>query len=314
MQNAKHKYIILKSDIEIDRSGANGYLFPNTVHTVIGTTKTSVGLKCYLVLGVGNALVKVFEDEAEIYKGTVNQEILEKSKKLFEKSQQESNNSIKFVSSVNNTLKKEQMKKVELSPLTKTEMATMEAIYSNPKDKKKKAVKSTDKAMIGVEADLSVVDSALDGYDGAKICRKMHRADLISYKWLEDGSKERVVAVTEKGFEAIQLGVKVPKPKTEKAPKEAKAPKAEKAVKAKPAKATKAKVEEDILGEQSQEEQTGFEVKSNPVAKTFNITFEDGSRFRLKVKTAQEFKDCKDNSLEEWETLRDLGELEELED
>ncbi len=261
-----------------------------------------------IFIDVRGRATKIFSEEY-LY---VNEEDAIKLKKIFEKSLRDSKLSTIFATTTKQ-LKNRKMgtakkaEEVKSSFLTKTEFAVIQAIFENPL--KGKAVKSTDIKMISVEADLSSIDETLDGVDAAKVCRKLHRAGLINYKWNED--KSRSVSVTQEGFDAIQLGVKIPKekaPKAEKTVKEAK-PKAEKKTKAvketKPVEdMSEGQIDDELLGVPE-----GFEVKANPVAKVFNVTFSDGEKYRLKVQTAQEFKDVKENSFAEWEALRDLGEL-----
>jgi hypothetical protein len=260
--------------------------------------------------------VCILPDEFINYEGPINAEILN----IFEKSQQDSKKLLYLSQETN--VKNKSMKNVEkvsaeISNLTKTEMGVMEAIFSNPL--KGKAFKSDNAKMIAVVADLSVVDANIDGIDAAKVCRKLHRAGLITYAWNED--KSRSVAITQEGFDIIQLGVKVPKEKVAKEPKEkvAKEPK-EKVSKEPKAKVSKSKLEDDApvdvdnMSEGQMDDHLlgvpkGFEVKANPVAKVFNVTFPDSKKYRLKVATAQEFKDVKSNSYQEWEDLRELGEL-----
>lgn len=270
-------------------SGNNGNCGKGSVHRVLCTNERGV-----LIMGLSREVL-LYEDEFLFCEGPVKSVVLEKPQKIFEKNQPESNNSIKFVSS----LKQLNMSKKEttVQALTKTEMAVVLSIVANPK--KGKAVKQDNKALIKVPADLAVVDKDLPGIDAAKVCRKLHRAGLITYTWLEDKSRE--VAITAEGFEALQIPVKVKglqipvKPKAEK--------------KAKTAKAKPEAEQEDETEEEENEMPEGFKMSANPVAKVFNVTFPDGEKYRLKVKTAQEFKDVKSNTYEEWETLRDMGEL-----
>lgn len=298
------------------QSGLQGNLTPGTLHLVIQEI-VDEDRKGVYVMGVGRP-VKLYPDEFRIYEGSVNAEILEEQRKNFEKSQQDSKRMPSFVSSVNH-LKNKKMNKgtqktEQSSNLTKTEMQVAEAIIANPL--KGKAVKSDNDKMIEAGADLATVDASLPGIDAPKVCRKMHRAGLITYVWNED--KTRTVSITQEGFDAIQLGVRVPKekaPKAEKVVKE-KAPKAEKVAKEKEAPAkgkgsSKVAVIPEVTEDDDNLDDT-FDVKANPVSKTFTVTIE-GKSYTLKVKTAQEFKDCKANSYEEWLDLVALGELTEVE-
>lgn len=286
------------------------YIVPGTLHLVLQEDEKGVWVQ-----GISRPVL-LYNDEFSIYRGPVNAEILENNKRFFEKSQQESKTSTIFVSSVNSlkikAMKKEQTAKAqkEVTNLTKTEMQVMEAIFSNPV--KGKAVKSDNENMIGVNADLDNVDSVLDGIDAAKVCRKLKRQGLLTYEWntdeegnrLED--KSRSVAITQEGFDLIQLGVKQPKPKAEKAPKEAK-PKKEKAVKA-----TKSKDDDDLLGEEDKPE--GFSVQSNAVTKVFIIRLPEHGRFIKKATNLKEYKELQKETYDGWITRLQDGELTEQPD
>lgn len=306
----QRKWIVIKEDV--DR-----HVLKQSVHELIPDPPHMHQSNAVWISVHGRAM-KIFKDEYD----AVNEQAVENLKIIFEKSQQDSKTSAIFVSSVN-SLKNKNMKKKEttvaaVSNLTKTEMSVMEAIFSSPT--KGKAKKSTDETMVGVAADLDTVDKALDGVDAAKVCRKLKRQGLLTYEWNADAEgnrledKSRSVAITQQGFDLIQLGVKVPKPKAEKAPKEDK-PKATK----KGAVPETEADEEDLLGEDPAEKEDvnqpeGFSVKGNAVTKVVIVRLPEHGRFIKKATNLAEYKELQKETYDGWITRLEDGELTAQED
>jgi hypothetical protein len=303
-------------------------LLPGTVHEVVQAPNPYKNdRKGVWVMGIRQP-VKVFTDEYQIAERPVITEASKIIQNNFEKCPPDSNSSTIFVpvNSFTNLKNKKMSTKTQATKetkavsLTKTEMTVMTAICSVTKKK------VTDAKMVGTEAILEEVAKLTTGIDCAKVCRKLHRAGLVTYKWNED--KTRSVGVTEAGFEAMQVPVKVKAVKEPKAEGTAEAPKKgnkAKATEQQTAEAPKKKgpvfsapgstaeeAEEseesadDLLGEEDEE----VTVTSNPVTKLFTITIL-GDRFTYKAKTLNAFKDLKKLSNEEWVEMQKAGELTE---
>lgn len=137
-------------------------------------------------------------------------------------------------------------------------------------------IEPTDKALITtakkpVLADLSDKDGKIlldaPGIDVAKVCRQLHREELVVYGWNEDRS--RFVGITEEGFKQLQLPVKE---------KAAPAPKADK-----PAKTTAADKVKNPPAPVADDDSAEPVIKPNPLMKNFIVMFKgDKKIFRAK--------------------------------
>jgi len=306
-------------------------LTPGSVHEVIhikGLENTSDGI---YVDGVSQP-VKVMSDEysalwpigtnGKAKKGEkFSEEEIEKFRKIFEKSRSESKKKAIFAknNSINNKTKKKKMSSKTKGQMTKTEIAVMEGIASAT------GKKTSHKALVGKEANLSEVDAELSGIDTAKVARKMKRAGLLTYEWQNDkeGNRtgERLIAITQEGFDVLQLGAKepkkpAPKKKAEKAPAKKKAEKAPAKKKAEKAPAKNKPAVSGVAGSTKEDlefligdEDADFSVTLE--GKTFTVSSQYGEH-QLKVKTLKALKAAKAYTEDDWLTNIEDGKLTEL--
>lgn len=191
----------------------------------------------------------------------------------------------------------EKTKEVVNSTLTKTQARVMMAICTalelEASDKKLIAKRDGEKIK-GPTANLSDAEGTIllkaDGVDIPKVCRQLHREDLVIYGWNDDRS--RYVGITEEGFKQLQLPVRE-RTFPEKKEGEAKAPKEKK---------TKAQKAEGNLAAEPNAEDEGPEmpvVKPNPLMKNFIVTY-GGKKKIHKAKDQADFDELKKRTAEDW--------------
>lgn len=314
-------------------TGNTSNMKPGSVHEVL-TLKTLENEENRMHVQGVSTPIRLFSDEysalwpvgtdGKARKGEkFSQEEIEKFRKDFEKSRLESKKSIIFAknNSISNNLKnKNRMSSKTKGQMTKTEIAVMEGIATVTNKK------TSNKSLIGKEANLSEVDAGLSGIDTAKVARKMKRSGLLTYEWATDkeGARtgERLLAVTQEGFDILQLGAKEPAKKAAKKAEDATAaPKGKKKAAKKAAEKAPAKKEPAVSGVAGStkddpefligDEDSDFSVEVNAKAKTFTVNSTYGEH-QLKVKTLKAFKAAKEYTEENWLTNIEDGNLTEL--
>lgn len=171
-----------------------------------------------------------------------------------------------------------------VAALTKTEARLMLGICSVL------TMEPSDKKLVGKTASLKAVQELLKEVDVAKVSRKMHREELMTYSWNED--RTRNIGITEEGFKSLQLP---PKEKKVPAPKE-KAESTEAGEnKVKPA---KAKTKEPAAPALDAAEEMP-EVASNVLMKKVVVSYK-GKTLEFKAKDTAGFNLLKNRKAAEW--------------
>lgn len=200
-------------------------------------------------------------------------------------------------------------KEVVYSTLTKTQARVLNAIAAEI------GMESTDKKIIakrdgekikGPSATLIDKDGnpvvKVDGVDIAKVCRQLHREDLVLYGWNEDRS--RYIAITGEGFNQLQLPLKERTfpAKKEKAEGEEGAEKPKKEKKSKDKTPAPAAPAADEPQESADEEPEVPVVKPNPLMNNFIVIFRGRKKIH-KAKDEAEFRELSKRAPEEWAYL-----------